>query len=57
MTEARQSQAWDHTAALLAAIHNMMSQKPKKVETFHPYHAPPPEPPKRVGSLKCLFSS
>jgi len=37
MTIARQKSQWDHTAALLATITNMMAEKPQGVEVFHPF--------------------
>lgn len=61
MAEGRGREAWDHTAALLAAIASIFAKKGRspKVADFHPYKQrdAKEKPLKKVGVkfLKALF--
>jgi len=37
MAEGRERVAWNHTAALLAAVCNLFAEKPVGPDCFHPY--------------------
>jgi len=39
MARAKQVDAWNHTASVLAMIHNANSRTPRKPEEFHPMRA------------------
>jgi len=36
MAEAKQRERWNHTASLLAQMHNLLAKRPKKPAEFHP---------------------
>jgi hypothetical protein len=36
MSQARREEAWNHTAALMATIHNILAKQPKSPDAFHP---------------------
>lgn len=63
MAEARQSDLWNHTAALLALLANAhrdpKKTRPLKPVDFHPHRKPtpnPPAPPKAdISVLKTVF--
>ena len=54
MATARQKNEWDHTAATLAMIHNIMSSKPATVESFHPHLAKSARQHEKKPDLKAL---
>ena len=37
MTEAKETQRWDHTSAIIAMIHNVNAKRQKTAFDFHPY--------------------
>lgn len=58
MAEARQREAWNHTAALMAFAANLLrdpkKSAPVRPEDFHPFAPPPPKPILRGKDLRIL---
>ena len=43
MAEARRSESWDHTAALLACVTGTLSGEPVSPDDLHPFKAKKPD--------------
>ncbi|MEL6898928.1 MAG: hypothetical protein AAFP90_22740 [Planctomycetota bacterium] len=62
MAHARQVESWDHTATIVATLHNLnrgKSQRARRVTEFHPlrkHERPPGMTPAQLRSLKSQFT-
>lgn len=57
MVNGKRKEAWSHTSALIALVHNALSKEPKNPEDFNPYAEAEAEklPKVKVKDLKKIF--
>lgn len=57
METAREKAAWDHTANLLAAMHQIHCRGRFSVAQFHPYYRAPRGAPITASSIETLIAA
>jgi hypothetical protein len=63
MATAKDRNNWDHTAVILAKLHNQWAKTARSAKSFHPYHQPSPAdnkpfqltPQQTVSLLKSIL--
>lgn len=55
MINAKRKEAWTHTSALIALVHNALSKEPKSPDDFNPYVKPKEIRKIKVSDLKDIL--